>query len=71
MNDPIIEEVRLHRQAHAALYNNDLSAICKALQNREQTSGRRVVNRPPRLNHLILHSSESPPAPAEFKRQAE
>ena len=68
MNDPIIEEVRLHRQAHAALYNNDLSAICKALQNREQTSGRKVVNRPPRLNNLTLHSSGSASVPAEFKR---
>jgi hypothetical protein len=48
MNDPIIEEVRLYRQAHAAKYNNDLSAICKALQSREKASGRMVVNRPPR-----------------------
>lgn len=49
MNDPIVEEVRRHRQAHAARYNNDLSAICKALQAREQSSGRVVVNRAPRL----------------------
>ena len=51
MNDPIIEEVRQHRQAHAARYNNDLAAICKALQSREQTSGRIVVNRQPRHVH--------------------
>jgi hypothetical protein len=50
MNDPIVEEVRFHRQAHAARYNNDLSAICRALQNREQTSARAVINRPPRLS---------------------
>ena len=49
MNDPIIEEVRRHRQAHAARHNNDLSAICKALQSREKISGRPVVNRQPRL----------------------
>lgn len=49
MNDPIVEEVRRNRQAHAARYNNDLVAICKALQTREKSSGRVVVNRPPRL----------------------
>lgn len=49
MNDPIVEEIRRHRQAHAARYNNDLTAICKALQAREQSSSRVVVNRSPRL----------------------
>ncbi|MDN5871387.1 MAG: hypothetical protein L0H73_11785 [Nitrococcus sp.] len=51
MNDPIVAELRRHRQAHAARYNNDLSAICEALRAREKTSGRLVVNRPPRLVH--------------------
>ena len=49
MNDPIVEEVRRNRRAHAARYNNDLVAICNALKAREQSSGRVVVNRPPRL----------------------
>lgn len=49
MNDPIVEEVRRNRRAHAARYNNDLAAICKALKAREESSGRIVVNRPPRL----------------------
>jgi hypothetical protein len=49
MNDPIVEEVRQHRQAHAARYNHDLAAICKALQAKEKLSNRLVVTRPPRL----------------------
>lgn len=49
MDDPIVEEVRKHRQAHAAKYNNDLKAICEALKIREQQSSRKVVNRAPRL----------------------
>lgn len=63
MNDPIVEEVRIHRQAHAARYNNDLSAICKALQNRERTSVRIVIDRPPRVRqaqpslHRNAHSA--------------
>ncbi|WP_299696753.1 type II toxin-antitoxin system VapC family toxin [Hydrocarboniphaga sp.] len=57
MNDPIVEEVRRNRQAHAARYNNDLAAICKALKAREASSGRIVVNRPPRLlPHSGAHS---------------
>ncbi len=43
--DPIVEEIRRHRKAHAAKYNNDLSAICKALKLREEQSKRKVVNR--------------------------
>lgn len=49
MDDPIVEEVRKHRQAHAAKYSNDLKAICAALKIREQQSSRKVVNRSPRL----------------------
>lgn len=49
MHDPIVEEVRKYRQAHAAKYSNDLKAICAALKIREQQSIRKVVNRSPRL----------------------
>lgn len=48
MNDPIVEEVRRHRQAFAARYNNDLAAMCEALKARELSSNRVVVNRPAR-----------------------
>lgn len=47
MDDPIVEEVRKHRQAHAAKYNNDLKAICATLQVHVQQSSYKVVNRFP------------------------
>ena len=49
MDDLIVEEIRKHRQTHAAKYNNGLKAICAALKIREQQSSRKVVNRSPRL----------------------
>lgn len=52
MDDPIVEEVRKHRQADATKYNNDLKAICAALKIREQQFSRKVVvNHSP---HLLL-----------------
>lgn len=48
IDDPIVEEVRTHRQAHAARYNYDLAAIFAALLEREKSSSRLVINRPPR-----------------------
>ena len=45
MDDPIVEEIRRNRQAHAARYNNDLTAIGNALRELEKTTTRRVVNR--------------------------
>ncbi len=48
-NDPIVEEVRKHRQEHAASFDYDLAKICLALQEQERKSSRPVVNRSPRL----------------------
>lgn len=48
IDDPIVEEVRKHRQAHAARFNYDLAAIFADLIEREKNSSRLVVNRPPR-----------------------
>ena len=48
IDDTIVEEIRSHRQAHAARYNYDLEAIFEALLEREKNSSRPVVNRPPR-----------------------
>lgn len=47
-NDLIVDEVRNNGLALAARYNNDIEAICKALKERERTSGRMIVNRTPR-----------------------
>lgn len=43
-NDPIVEEVRKARQAHAARFDYDLSRIYKDLKDSEQRSGRKIVS---------------------------
>jgi hypothetical protein len=48
-SDPIVEEVRKVRQAHAAKFNYDLAAICADLKNKEKDSGHPVVSRQPKL----------------------
>ena len=48
-NDPIVEEVRRIRDAHAAKFGYDLDAIFRDLKAKEQASGRRFVRYPPRL----------------------
>ena len=47
--DPIVEEVRKVRQAHAAKFNYDLLAICADLRKKEKTAGHPVVSRQPKL----------------------
>jgi hypothetical protein len=44
-NDPIIDEVLGNGLALAARYSNNIEAICKALKERERSSGRMVVDR--------------------------
>ena len=48
MKDPIVEEVRRARDAHAKQFNHDLDAICEDLQKREQASGPPTVSLPPK-----------------------
>jgi hypothetical protein len=47
--DPIVDEVRKAREAHAAKFHYDLLAICRDLRMKEEESGHPVVSRPPRL----------------------
>lgn len=47
-NDPIVEEVRKARDAHAAKYNYNLEAIFKALKEEEVKSGNKFVKLPPK-----------------------
>jgi hypothetical protein len=59
IDDPIVEEVRAHRQAHAARFNYDLAAIFADLIEREKNSSRPVVNCPPRrVSERIIGSGE-------------
>jgi len=39
MNDPIVDEVRRIRDAHAARFNYDLDAIFQDIKEREKKSG--------------------------------
>ena len=46
--DPIVEEVRKAREAHAAQFGYDLRAIYKALKEEEAASGHKYVSLPPK-----------------------
>ena len=48
-SDPIVDEVRKVREAHAAKFNYDLAAICADLKKKEKDSGHPVVFRPPKM----------------------
>jgi len=43
MNDPIVEEVRRIRDAHAARFNYDLDAIFQDVKEREKKSGLKFI----------------------------
>ena len=44
MNDPIVDEVRRIRDAHAARFNYDLDAIFRDIKEREKKSGHKFVS---------------------------
>ncbi|MEW6488903.1 MAG: hypothetical protein AB1578_13435 [Thermodesulfobacteriota bacterium] len=46
--DPIVEEVRAARAAHAAKFGNDLDAIFQDLKRCERESGQRYGSYPPK-----------------------
>jgi hypothetical protein len=46
--DPIVEEVRRVRDAHAARFGYDSEAIYKDLKEQERLSGREFVRFPPK-----------------------
>jgi hypothetical protein len=50
VNDPIVNEVRQVRDAHAARFNYDLDAIFKDLKEQEKRSGRNFVSFEPAVN---------------------
>ncbi len=49
MNDPIVDEVRHVRDAHAAKFNYDLDAIFANIKEQEQKRGLKFVSFPPRI----------------------
>jgi hypothetical protein len=48
MNDPIVDEVRRVREAHASRFNFDLDAIFRDIKEKEKNSGRTFASFPPR-----------------------
>lgn len=44
MKDPIVDEVRRVRDAHAASFNYDLDAIFKHIKEQEKKSGRQFIS---------------------------
>ena len=44
--DPIVEEIRDIRKAHAAKFNYDLKAICVDMKKKEKECGHPVVSLP-------------------------
>jgi hypothetical protein len=63
--DPIVEEVRRIRHAHAAQFNNDIAAIAADLRRLERESGLTFVNFPPSLlKKQPAESEQQPQSPA-------
>ena len=60
IDDPVVEEIRACRQAHAAQFNYDLAAIFAAVVEREKCSLRPVINRPSRRIHETLKAEILP-----------
>lgn len=52
--DPIVEEIRGVRDAHAARFNYDLDAIVNDLREQERKSGRKLVSLPPKPPTLTV-----------------
>ena len=61
-NDPIVEEVRQHREAYAARFNFDLSEICRDLRARQEKSSRQVVSLSPRRVEELVEAGDKPAA---------
>ncbi len=54
--DPIVEEVRQARNAHAAKFNYDLKAICKDLKTKEADCDHPLVSFPPKRLSKVTRS---------------
>ena len=68
MNDPIVDEIRQYRDAHAARFNYDLKAIYEDIKRREkereEKTGCKFVSYPPRrVEPSPAPKAGAPPAP--------
>jgi hypothetical protein len=62
-DDPIVEEIRRARRAHASQFGNDISAIVADIRRLERESGRQHVNFPPRRLEPEPRRATSGPGP--------
>ena len=69
--DPIVEEIREIRKAHAAKYGNDLDRIVEALREDERASKREFLNPGPRLLSAHKVSEELSSYGSDDKRTSE
>jgi len=70
MNDPIVDEVRRVRDAHAAMFNYDLDAIFQDIKEQEKRSGLKFVSYPPRRtepNQPLQPTGAAIPVAQDFK----
>jgi hypothetical protein len=70
MNDPIVDEVRRVRDAHAARFNYDLDAIFRDIKEQEKKSGLKFVQgvaRQPVSNQAPQPSGAAMPASQDSK----
>ncbi len=68
MNDPIVDEVRRVRDAHAAMFNYDLDAIFRDIKEQEKMSGLKFVSYPPRRtepNKALQPTGAAIPSPRD------
>ena len=64
-DDPIVEDIRRVRRAHASQFDNDLPAIVADLRRLQRESGRSYVNFPPRLlEKQSAQAARQPPGSA-------
>ena len=54
LRDPIVEEVRGHRDEYANRFNYDLRAICHDLKKQQERSGRKSVSLPPKPVNVLV-----------------
>jgi hypothetical protein len=59
VNDEIVEEIRLRRQAHAESFDYDLKRIAEDLQRQERESSTPVVKRAPRRAQALPERSSA------------
>ena len=62
MNDPIVDEIRRVRDAHAARFNYDLDAIFQDIKERESKNGLKFVQGVARLSVLVQPPQPTPVA---------